>query len=100
MARPFEPATVSANHLITGHVIYLTADGNWTPILAQAELITDPDHAAARLALAGAEPATAVGAHLAPVRPGQDNRPTPAHLREAFRAAQAASHVAENPAHA
>ena len=40
MARAFTPKVVTANHLLEGDVIYLTAENDWTRALSEAELIT------------------------------------------------------------
>ncbi|NRB19923.1 MAG: DUF2849 domain-containing protein [Rhodobacteraceae bacterium] len=84
MARIFTPKVVTANALIEGDVIYLTADDHWSRDLAQAELITDEAHAQLRLLKAQSQVATIVGAYLADVKPG-DNGPEPTHFREDFR---------------
>ena len=39
MARKFTPKVVTANHLLEGDVIYLTADDRWTRLMCEAELI-------------------------------------------------------------
>ena len=85
MAKGFRPGLVSANDLITGAVIYLAADGRWVARPEQADLITDEDLAAARLARAEQEPGRAVGVYIAPAEPGTTG-PRPAHMREHFRA--------------
>ena len=84
MARIFTPKVVTANALIEGDVIYLTADDHWSRDLAQAELITDEAPAQLRLLKAQSQVATIVGAYLADVKPG-DNGPEPTHFREDFR---------------
>ncbi|MGR3469246.1 MAG: DUF2849 domain-containing protein [Shimia sp.] len=78
----FTPSVVTANHLLEGDVIYLTAQDTWSRDLAEAELIEDEAHAQIRLLDAQAQADTVVGAYLAPMAPG----PAPAHFREAFRA--------------
>lgn len=85
MAKPFKPGLVSANHLVTGAVIYLSADDRWVDRPERAELITDPDRAQARLAWAEAQADIAVGPYLAPAEAGPSG-PRPAHFRETFRA--------------
>ncbi|MDR9394164.1 DUF2849 domain-containing protein [Roseovarius sp. SYSU LYC5161] len=84
MPKPFTPKVVTANALIEGDVVYLTADDRWTRRLDEAELITDADHAKLRLLMAEGQPGTVVGAYLADARPG-DPGPEPTHFREAFR---------------
>lgn len=85
MSKPFTPKVVTANALVEGDVIYLTAEGRWSRHLREAEVIEDEAHAQLRLLEAERQPDTAVGAYLADVRPGPDG-PEPAHFREAFRA--------------
>ena len=84
MARPFTPKVVTANALLEGDVIYLTANDNWTRDHAKAELIEDEAHSQIRL-LFGEAQSDVVGAFLANAEAGQ-NGPEPVHFREAFRA--------------
>lgn len=84
MARDFTPKVVTANALIEGDVVYLTADDRWTRDLAEAELLTDEAEADYRLLQAQARAGEVVGAYLAEMRPGPHG-PEPAHFREAFR---------------
>ena len=84
MSRAFTPKVVTANALIEGDVIYLTADDRWSRDHAEAELITDEAHAQLRLLKAQSQKGTVVGAYLADARPGA-NGPEPIHFREAFR---------------
>ena len=41
MPRDFTPKVITANHLLEGDVVYLTADDRWTRYHEEAELITD-----------------------------------------------------------
>jgi hypothetical protein len=84
MARTFTPKVITANALIEGDVIYLTADDQWSRELSQAELITDEAHAQVRLLDAQSQVADIVGAYLADATPGA-NGPEPTHFREDFR---------------
>lgn len=84
MPRAFSPKVVTANALIEGDVIYLTATDHWTRDLTQAEVLTDEAHAELRLIEAIGRQDEAVGAYLAEVREGP-NGPEPAHFREDFR---------------
>ncbi|MCE8007915.1 DUF2849 domain-containing protein [Aestuariivita sp.] len=84
MPRAFTPKVVTANHLLEGDVIYLTAQDGWTRDLAQAEVLTDEADAQLRLLFAEQQPTTVVGAYLADVTPGTTG-PEPAHFREDFR---------------
>jgi len=85
MSRPFTPRVVTANALIAGDVVYLTADDCWSPHLSEAELIEDEAHAQIRLLQAQHQADLVVGAYLAEARPGTAG-PEPVHFREAFRA--------------
>ncbi len=84
MPRKFTPKVVTANDLLEGDVIYLTADDQWTRDLCAAELITDEAHAQLRLLLAEQQGNIAVGAYLADMVAG-DTGPEPVHFREDFR---------------
>lgn len=85
MSRRFTPKIVTANDLVEGDVIYLTADDRWTRRIAEAELIEDEAHAQLRLLHAEAQRQNVVGAYLADAKAGPDG-PEPVHFREAFRA--------------
>lgn len=85
MTRPFSPKIVTANALLEGDVVYLTADDRWSRDHAEAELIDDEAHAQLRLLAAQSQSDRVVGAYLAEARPGSDG-PAPVHFREAFRA--------------
>ncbi len=84
MAREFTPKVVTANALIEGDVVYLTADDRWTRHLSKAEVITDDAEAQLRLLMAQAQTETVVGVYLAEAVAGA-NGPEPVHFREAFR---------------
>ncbi|MBW4984001.1 DUF2849 domain-containing protein [Mameliella sp. CS4] len=84
MARKFTPKVVTANALLAGDVVYLTADNRWSVDLRDAELLTDEAHAQLRLVEASARHAEVVGVYLADMEPGA-NGPEPTHFREAFR---------------
>ncbi|WP_306116583.1 MULTISPECIES: DUF2849 domain-containing protein [unclassified Roseovarius] len=84
MAREFTPKVVTANALIEGDVVYLTADDSWTRRLSEAEIITEEDYAQLRLLQAEGQPELVVGAYLADVIAGE-NGPEPTHFREDFR---------------
>lgn len=85
MSRRFTPKVVTANDLLEGDVIYLTADDRWSRDHAEAELIDDEAHAEVRLIHAARQSGAVVGAYLADARPGTSG-PEPVHFREAFRA--------------
>ena len=85
MSRRFTPKVVTANALIEGDVVYLTADDRWTRNHHEAELIEDEAIAQLRLIEASARQAEVVGAYLADARRGPSG-PEPVHFREDFRA--------------
>ncbi len=85
MSRRFTPKIVTANDLLRGDVIYLTADDCWSRDHADAELIEDEAIAALRLLDASRQSHAVVGAYLAEARPGPHG-PEPVHFRDAFRA--------------
>jgi len=85
MTRTHTPKIVTANALLEGDVVYLTADDRWTRNLSEAELIEDEAHAQIRLLDGEMQSDRVVGVYLADVTIGQ-NGPGPAHFREGFRA--------------
>lgn len=84
MARAFTPKVVTANDLLEGDVIYLTATNDWTRDLKAAELIEDEAEAQLRLLEAQSQKKIAVGAYLADAKAGEHG-PEPVHFREEFR---------------
>ena len=80
----FTAKVVTANRLIEGDVVYLTADDRWSQLHHEAELIEDEAHAQMRLLHAAAQRLYVVGAYLADAKDGP-NGPEPTHFREAFR---------------
>ena len=76
---------ITANDLVDGDVVYLSADNRWVRHQKDAELLMDAEHAAARLRFAEAHHAHVVGAYLAGVNAGPSG-PMPVHFREVFRA--------------
>lgn len=85
MSRPFTPKVVTANLLIEGDVVYLSASDAWVLSLQDAEVLTDEAVADARLIDGARQTETVVGVYLADVTNGPDG-PAPVHFREAFRA--------------
>lgn len=83
MSRP-TTKIVTANDLLLGDAVYLTADDCWSRLHGEAELIDDEARAAIRLQFAERQRGTVVGAYLADARLGADG-PEPVHFREAFR---------------
>ena len=83
--RPFTPKVVTANALLEGDAVWLTADDRWTRDMAEAELIEDEAMAEDRLSVRHRS-ARPRGRRL----PGRcespaNNGPEPTHFREAFR---------------
>ena len=81
----FTPKILTANHLISGEVIYLGRDGHWVSRFDQALLIADPVVANDCLSEAEAQSNTVVGPYLIEARQSLDGCPEPAHFREGFR---------------
>lgn len=84
MSPRFTPKVVTANALLEGDVVYLTADDRWSRQHSEAELIEDEAHAQLRLLKAQSQQQAVVGAYLADAKAGP-NGPEPVHFREAFR---------------
>jgi hypothetical protein len=85
MSRALSPKIVTANALLSGEVVYLTADDRWSPRHGDAELIVDEAHAKLRLLFAESRPGRVVGPYLAEATDGPDG-PAPLRRREAIRA--------------
>lgn len=85
MPARFAPSIVTANDLIDGDVIYLTAADRWSRDISDAELIDDEAHAQIRLLFAASQKNVVVGAYLAEAE-ATPSGPAPKHFREAFRA--------------
>lgn len=84
MAKPFILHVVTANDLLDGDAVWLTAVGDWS-LLADAALVLETAEDAARaLAAAQAQPGRIVGAYLAEVA-RINGRPVPVKTREALR---------------
>ncbi|RPE71811.1 uncharacterized protein DUF2849 [Pacificibacter maritimus] len=90
MARPFTPKIVTANALLEGDVIYLSAQNTWVRDLSDAALFDQQDEAEARLAFA-AKDGMIVGAYLVDAVQGE-NGPEPVHFREDFRRTGPSNH--------
>jgi hypothetical protein len=84
MSRAYSPKVVTANALIEGDVVYMTADNRWARQHNEAELILDEAHAQLRLLQAEGQRDIVVGAYLADARQGAHG-PEPIHFRETFR---------------
>lgn len=84
MSRRFTPSVVTANALLSGEVVWLSADNQWTANPQEATLFTDAAQADEQLAWAQTQADVVVGPYLAAAKPGPDG-PEPTHFREAFR---------------
>ncbi|HSF91882.1 MAG TPA: DUF2849 domain-containing protein [Paracoccaceae bacterium] len=84
MARAYTPKVITANDLLDGDVIYLTANGGWTRVMSEAVLAESETQADALMAIAGKDANGLVGLYLADAQSGV-NGPEPVHFREAFR---------------
>ena len=79
-----KPQVVTANALIEGDVVYLTAGDGWTRSLAQAHAFADAAEADEALKRASKRTGEVVGCYLAEVRLTAHGI-EPAHFREDFR---------------
>lgn len=84
MPTSFSPKVITANALLSGDVVYLTAGNTWSPRLSEADVLSDEADAQIRLIEASARVSEVVGVYLADVAPAADG-PRPTHFREAFR---------------
>jgi len=85
MARPFVQKIVTANDLLEGDAIYLTASGDWSGDFRQGQVCTTSEQAEKLLAKAELQQAKIVGPYLADVIT-EENHPTALlHFREKFR---------------
>ncbi|SHH24595.1 DUF2849 domain-containing protein [Marivita hallyeonensis] len=80
----FTPKVVTANDLLHGDVVYLTADDQWSRRLTDAEVLTDEADAQVRLIDASARTSEVVGVYLADVAVSETG-PKATHFREKFR---------------
>ena len=85
MSKVFKPKIVTANALLEGDVVYLSATGDWVRDLQSAEVFESQALADLKLLEAEAQAHEVVGAYLADIAI-QDGRIETTHFREAFRA--------------
>ena len=85
MARVVYPKVVTANHLLEGDVIYMTASGDWSRKHEDAKLFEDKDEGQEALKEAHAQAHMLAGPYLADAQIGENGKPEPVHFREAFR---------------
>ena len=81
----FTGKILTANHLLSGEVIYFGKDHTWVNRFELAKVITDPLAAIDLLAEAEGQTNTVVGPHLIEAAQSIDGCPTPTHFREGFR---------------
>ena len=91
MCSSFAPKVVTANDLIGGDVVYLSADDRWVHHHKDAEFLLDTAHAAKRLSFAEAQQTQVVGVYLAEAILSASG-PAPVRFREAFRARGPSNH--------
>ena len=84
MSRRFTPKVITANLLLDGDAVWLTADDRWSKSMHDAELIEDEAHADIRILFANGQAHIVVGPYLADAKAGP-NGPEPTHFREEFR---------------
>jgi hypothetical protein len=86
------PSVVTANHLRSGAVVYLTRDGRWVEALGCADAVETPSELKAleALALAAVERNEVTAVYAFDVRL-DDGRPSPVSVRERIRAARSPS---------
>ena len=84
MSKPFTPKVVTANALLEGDVVYLTADDRWSRLLGEAEVIEDAAHGDLRVLHGSSQADVVVGVYLIDVAL-EDGVPQPTHFREEFR---------------
>ena len=82
--RPFTSKVVTANDLINGDAVWLTAKDDWTRDMSQAELFDDEAVAQDRLLFAMSQADVVVGAYLVDAK-ATNKGPAPVHFRETFR---------------
>jgi hypothetical protein len=82
--RPFTSKVMTANDLINGDAVWLTATDDWTRDMSQAELFDDEAVAQDRLLFAMSQADVVVGAYLADAK-ATNKGPAPVHFRETFR---------------
>jgi hypothetical protein len=86
------PSVVTANHLRSGAVVYLSRDGRWVEALDCADAVETPSELKALEALANAavERNDVTAVYAFDVRL-DDGRPAPVSVRERIRAARSPS---------
>ena len=75
---------ITANALLEGDVVYLSASNHWVQRLADAEVFADVELANLALEMAQTRDSEVVGVYLMNVSL-ESGTPAPTHFREAFR---------------
>jgi len=76
---------ITANDLLSGEVVYLAENGEWTIEHAEAISFETELGASSRLDDVMQLDPSVIGAYLVDVSLGEGNAPKPAHFRETFR---------------
>jgi len=103
MNQPSTLQAVTANHLLDGDVVYLTAALGWSRDLAEAAITDTAEEAGRLLAAAEGQEAEVVGPYLIDLARDAKGRPEPLHYRERIRTRGPSNrpdlgHQAETPA--
>lgn len=76
---------ITANDLLSGEVVYLTASGAWSRSPDNAEMLHDDSTEAQRLAEVLEADTSVIGPYLAQATRRDDGAIVPSHFREVFR---------------
>ena len=90
---------ITANDLLSGEVVYLSASGKWSPDHGDAVMFDDIQ-ADTRLAEVQKLDTSVVGPYLAGATQGGGDAPSPIHFREVFRTKGPSNRFLGKQAHA
>lgn len=79
------PQIITANDLLDGDVIFLTADHDWSRVLAAAAIADTPEQAQCLLDIAAKHSGRVVEPYSVDVQLNAAGAPTPTHYREHIR---------------
>ncbi len=85
MTHTVDNQIVTANHLLSGEVVYLRADNSWSNAHSEAEVLTDKEAADARLRDAKKQGDVVISPYLAGTAMNEIGKPVPNVLRERLR---------------
>jgi hypothetical protein len=87
MARKHKTTILTANHLLGGHSVFLSREGEWTGDCGRARVARTPEEAASLEAAgrASEDANEVVGVYLVDVEVDMAGRPFPTHYRERMR---------------